>query len=145
MFATNTTKGAHSCKSNEINKRKSTGVEIEKGPGQLSPFWNYRKDPSCVGSHCQDNICSDTHFSFSTIQIFHGYNRRDKEVKIWLSVFMNGHLPWQILRDMQWRQALISKEHSDFKQPCNILKSLCVWPFSILIMEQGKGAFPKHL
>lgn len=88
MFATNTTKGAHSCKSNEINMRKSTGVEIEKGPGQLSPFWNYRKDLSCVGSHCQDNIYSDTHFSFSTIQIFHGYNRRDKEVKIWLPLYL---------------------------------------------------------
>lgn len=81
-----TTKSAHSCKQNEINKKKPTGVEIKQAPGQLRPFWNYRKDLSDGGSHCQDNIYCDTHFS--TIQIFYSYNRRDKELKIWLSPYL---------------------------------------------------------
>jgi len=88
MFAIYTTKGGHSCKPNEINSRKSSGAEIQKASSQLSPFQSYRKDLSYIGSHCQSNIYSDTHFSFCTIQMFHNYNRRDKEVKIWLSPYL---------------------------------------------------------
>lgn len=44
------------------------------------------------------------------------------------SIFMDGHLPWQIFSDIPQRWGLVSKEHSDFEQPCSLLKASAFGP-----------------
>lgn len=143
MVATYTRKGAHSCKPNEINKRKSTGVKTEQAPGHLSPFWNYRKDLAYIGSHCQDNIYSDIHFSFSTIQMFHSDNRRDTEVTIWLPLYLwMDTYPGRFLQTCHGERTLLQRSIQISSNLVMLLKASAFDPSQSWSWSKAKVHFP---
>lgn len=97
MFTIYTTKGALIVVS-RVKSPRGNQLELKsKGSRSAQSLVELQEGPFLLGSHRQDNIYSNAHFSFSTIPMFHGYNRIDKKMKIQpvFSVFMNRHLPQQ--------------------------------------------------